>query len=74
MRNTLTNLGVLVLIFITLTFPNTSILAAEKDEPSLTTLSSMSTPRQDFQTETIDGKIYAIGGRNGTPYLSSVEV
>jgi len=48
-------------------------MATANEETNWINMSTMSTPRQDFQTEVIDGKIYAIGGRN-TSTLSSVEV
>ncbi len=41
---------------------------------SWTKKASMLTPRESFQTQTVNGKIYAMGGKNGgLNYLSSVE-
>lgn len=56
---------------------NKALSSTEVYDPSAdtwTTLASMSTPRLAFQTESINGKIYAIGGRNDSSVLSSAEV
>ena len=51
--------------------------SAEVYDPATNTwtaIASMSTPRYWFQTEVIDGKIYAIGGGGSSGTLSSAEV
>jgi len=73
MRERIVKIGVLALLLVALLIPSTNALAAD-EEASWTTLASMSTPRNAFQAEVIDGKIYTIGGGYNGSYLSSTEV
>ena len=75
MRERIAKIGVLALLLVALLIPSTTALAAD-EQASWTTLASISN-RADFQTEAIDGKIYAVGGclpTNGPTFLSSAEV
>ncbi len=74
MKNRILKLGVSMILLITMLFPNTIAIAAESEETTWATMASMLSPRTEFQTEVINGKIYAIGGLNGSTRLSSVEV
>lgn len=74
MRNRITKIGVMMLFLVTLFLPNINVLATEDKEPGWTTLAPMSEKRHLFQTEVVDGKIYALGGHNDTTETSSVEV
>jgi|GEM_PF-1504607 len=51
-----------------------SVEVFDPDTNTWTTLASMSTTRHWFQTEVIDGKIYAIGGRSNEGRIFSAEV
>jgi N-acetylneuraminic acid mutarotase len=73
MRNRIKAIGVLALFLVSLLLPTTGALAADTTA-SWTAKASMSTTREFFQTEVIDGKIYAFGGQSNSSVLSSVEV
>ena len=50
------------------------IVFADEAEPVWTTLASLSESHGSYQTEVIDGKIYAIGGHSGSSLTDSIEV
>ena len=60
---------ILVLILI-----SNTIAWADPEEPSWTRIANMPTARSYLQTEVINGKIYAIGGRNNLNYFNKTEV
>ena len=63
----------LILVLILALILSTAPLAFASTEDKWTTMAPMSTPRYYFQTEVVNGKIYAIGGLNDGGSLSSVE-
>jgi N-acetylneuraminic acid mutarotase len=75
MKKRIAKIGVLALLFVALLIPGTGALAAD-EEAGWSPVASMSMSRKSFQTEVIDGEIYAIGGYEykSETYFSSVEV
>lgn len=62
-----------ILAFILLLILSTATAAFAATTDAWETKASMATPRNQFQTQVINGKIYAIGGNNSSGTLSSVE-
>lgn len=74
MKNKFNLKGSLILVLILTLILSTAPLAFAATTDSWVTKASMSSPRKNFQTEIVNGKIYAIGGSNSSnQMLSSVE-
>lgn len=62
-------------LILTLIMSTTPVMVfAETTTDKWVTKAPMVTPRYNFQTAVVDGKIYAIGGQNGSNALATVEV
>jgi len=57
--------GILIALSVLLVLPISAALATDQ-EPTWETKASMNHDRGNFQTEVIDGKIYAIGGASNS--------